>query len=239
MAYIILEWIGLIKILINIVHINNYYNKRMSKQLFKYLNPINRFPFSIIKLTLLGVLGLDVYFVTIFIPLSNGCDIYKDHHDACLSMQIISVFGIFVLSIIALTLGLNILLILLTCLCSPNDGCHLIGDFCKTISEILSMCCCTCYGTSPQIQPQNIAHNQNSQNQLLNSLNRHLTSYLPISSTPPSDGICAICAADAILGDTWKQLPCKHKFHPQCVDPWITENNSCPLCRQPTQLLSV
>lgn len=26
-------------------------------------------------------------------------------------------------------------------------------------------------------------------------------------------------------------LPCKHEFHPTCVDPWLKDNHTCPLCK--------
>ncbi|KAF8658285.1 hypothetical protein AX16_002059 [Volvariella volvacea WC 439] len=46
---------------------------------------------------------------------------------------------------------------------------------------------------------------------------------------------CPICIVDFEEGDDLRQLPCegKHRFHQQCVDPWLLElSSSCPLCRQ-------
>ncbi|KAK2813636.1 hypothetical protein FQN50_000033 [Emmonsiellopsis sp. PD_5] len=43
---------------------------------------------------------------------------------------------------------------------------------------------------------------------------------------------CPICADDFIKGQDVRLLPCQHKFHPECVDPWlINVSGTCPLCR--------
>lgn len=46
---------------------------------------------------------------------------------------------------------------------------------------------------------------------------------------------CPICIIDFEEGDDLRVLPCegKHRFHQQCVDPWLLElSSSCPICRQ-------
>ncbi|KAH7916582.1 hypothetical protein BJ138DRAFT_995548 [Hygrophoropsis aurantiaca] len=46
---------------------------------------------------------------------------------------------------------------------------------------------------------------------------------------------CPICIVDFEEGDDLRVLPCegKHRFHQQCVDPWLLElSGSCPICRQ-------
>ncbi|KAF8868934.1 hypothetical protein CPB85DRAFT_1242210 [Mucidula mucida] len=63
--------------------------------------------------------------------------------------------------------------------------------------------------------------------------------------TPPSDDVpvpaaigretCPICIVDFEDDDDVRILPCegKHRFHQQCVDPWLLElSSSCPICRQ-------
>jgi len=55
---------------------------------------------------------------------------------------------------------------------------------------------------------------------------------LVITTIPPIDNICSICVQESIEGNLWKELTCAHKFHPDCIDPWIQKNNSCPMCRQ-------
>ncbi|KAF1947986.1 hypothetical protein EJ02DRAFT_461500 [Clathrospora elynae] len=43
---------------------------------------------------------------------------------------------------------------------------------------------------------------------------------------------CSICTEDFEKGQDLRVLPCNHKFHPECVDPWLLNvSSTCPLCR--------
>ncbi|KAG9241767.1 hypothetical protein BJ878DRAFT_211273 [Calycina marina] len=43
---------------------------------------------------------------------------------------------------------------------------------------------------------------------------------------------CSICTEDFMTGDDVRVLPCKHKYHPACIDPWLLNvSGTCPLCR--------
>lgn len=43
---------------------------------------------------------------------------------------------------------------------------------------------------------------------------------------------CSICTEDFEKGEEVRVLPCNHKFHPDCVDPWLLNvSGTCPLCR--------
>jgi len=51
---------------------------------------------------------------------------------------------------------------------------------------------------------------------------------------------CPICIVDFEEGDDLRLLPCegKHRFHQECVDPWLLElSSSCPICRHDFQAL--
>ena len=49
------------------------------------------------------------------------------------------------------------------------------------------------------------------------------------TSTPES---CAICVDDFKDKDTVRVLPCKHYFHINCIDEWLTNHSDvCPLCK--------
>jgi len=43
---------------------------------------------------------------------------------------------------------------------------------------------------------------------------------------------CSICTDDFETGQDLRVLPCDHKFHPACIDPWLLNvSSTCPLCR--------
>ncbi|XP_059097945.1 E3 ubiquitin-protein ligase RNF181-like [Tigriopus californicus] len=42
---------------------------------------------------------------------------------------------------------------------------------------------------------------------------------------------CPICLKKCEQDDLINVLPCKHKFHPECILPWLKKTSSCPLCR--------
>lgn len=42
--------------------------------------------------------------------------------------------------------------------------------------------------------------------------------------------ICSVCTDDFVKGQDVRVLPCKHKFHPECIDPWLLNvSGTCPL----------
>jgi len=69
-----------------------------------------------------------------------------------------------------------------------------------------------------------------------------------LDGTPAEDGIaaagatssggdvdsqgCSICTEDFERGQDQRVLPCDHRFHPECIDPWLLNvSGTCPLCR--------
>ena len=46
-----------------------------------------------------------------------------------------------------------------------------------------------------------------------------------------SDTSCAICIENHVCGDNVRILPCRHIFHKKCIDPWLHERQTCPICK--------
>ena len=44
---------------------------------------------------------------------------------------------------------------------------------------------------------------------------------------------CSICITEYTEGNTLRILPCSHEFHDHCIDHWLTEHITCPICRGP------
>ncbi|GME95768.1 unnamed protein product [Ambrosiozyma monospora] len=42
---------------------------------------------------------------------------------------------------------------------------------------------------------------------------------------------CPICLLDYEEEDTGRSLLCTHKFHRECIDEWLLNENNCPICR--------
>ena len=41
---------------------------------------------------------------------------------------------------------------------------------------------------------------------------------------------CSVCTDDFTKGQDVRVLPCNHKFHPECIDPWLLNvSGTCPL----------
>jgi hypothetical protein len=53
---------------------------------------------------------------------------------------------------------------------------------------------------------------------------------LPISAEGPEGDVCSVCTT-AAKGEQWRVLPCNHKMHPECVDTWLNDHGTCPVCR--------
>ncbi|KAI5718929.1 hypothetical protein M8J76_002446 [Diaphorina citri] len=50
---------------------------------------------------------------------------------------------------------------------------------------------------------------------------------------------CVICLAPFQPGEEVKELLCHHKFHSECLEPWLRERQHCPLCRNAVSVGSI
>ncbi|XVF49877.1 hypothetical protein PTKIN_Ptkin04bG0051400 [Pterospermum kingtungense] len=46
-----------------------------------------------------------------------------------------------------------------------------------------------------------------------------------------NNALCAVCKDEINLGEKMKQLPCAHRYHGDCIIPWLGIRNTCPVCR--------
>lgn len=95
--------------------------------------------------------------------------------------------------------------------------------------KMLDCCCCiqrsSAHRAADQLPSWGAFH-------LVQSAAHWAADQLPLSDEGPADdGVCATCLERATESQ-WRVLPCNHRFHPGCVDPWLRENRTCPLCRQ-------
>ncbi|XP_005263207.1 RING finger protein 150 isoform X1 [Homo sapiens] len=42
---------------------------------------------------------------------------------------------------------------------------------------------------------------------------------------------CAVCIEGYKPNDVVRILPCRHLFHKSCVDPWLLDHRTCPMCK--------
>lgn len=45
------------------------------------------------------------------------------------------------------------------------------------------------------------------------------------------DDRCPICLEEWEAGEKAKRMPCKHRFHGECIEKWLNVHGSCPICR--------
>ena len=67
-------------------------------------------------------------------------------------------------------------------------------------------------------------------------LTPHQISVLPTetfdkASAVEEEASCAICLERYVEGDTLRILPCGERFHRECIDRWLAQSATCPLCR--------
>lgn len=227
LTFIIIDYVRGIPNLVEILYTCLHMGEMTTKNLWKSIVPNNRRPLVYIQWLNWASLAFGCYFISKFIPVgTDNCDIYAGvSPNACVSLQIISVFTIIGLVI------LGVLLLFLCCFC----------------------CCIVCKGGSLPSSPSESSsprtfhmsfHTYVQENQVLRAVSDQVLARLPIVSGSDSDQTCPICLAEALKGDEgkteqWMILVCNHKFHPECIQPWLSEHKTCPICRKEQTITEV
>ena len=42
---------------------------------------------------------------------------------------------------------------------------------------------------------------------------------------------CSVCLESFVSGEQIRTVPCFHQFHSACVDPWLRQRGTCPVCK--------
>ncbi|URE10444.1 E3 ubiquitin-protein ligase [Musa troglodytarum] len=49
--------------------------------------------------------------------------------------------------------------------------------------------------------------------------------------TPEDELTCSVCLEQVGVGELIRSLPCLHQFHAICIDPWLRQRGTCPVCK--------
>uniref|UniRef100_A0A0D9VSG1 RING-type E3 ubiquitin transferase n=1 Tax=Leersia perrieri TaxID=77586 RepID=A0A0D9VSG1_9ORYZ len=50
-------------------------------------------------------------------------------------------------------------------------------------------------------------------------------------NSPEDELTCSVCLEQVVAGDLLRSLPCLHQFHANCIDPWLRQQGTCPVCK--------
>ncbi|CAK9133605.1 unnamed protein product [Ilex paraguariensis] len=45
------------------------------------------------------------------------------------------------------------------------------------------------------------------------------------------DLTCSVCLEQVNVAELIRSLPCLHQFHANCIDPWLRQQGTCPVCK--------
>ncbi|XP_020108002.1 E3 ubiquitin-protein ligase SDIR1 [Ananas comosus] len=51
------------------------------------------------------------------------------------------------------------------------------------------------------------------------------------NKTAEDELTCSVCLEQVNVGELIRSLPCLHQFHANCIDPWLRQQGTCPVCK--------
>lgn len=51
------------------------------------------------------------------------------------------------------------------------------------------------------------------------------------SENDDEDGCCPVCLEPSVAGEEVRKLPCGHMLHKECCEAWLSNADTCPMCR--------
>jgi len=83
---------------------------------------------------------------------------------------------------------------------------------------------------NPSSDPDAIIVNSDISTNALAAMTEGLSAAQPTFQTRSGSLECSICLEDFVKNEEIRILPCNHKFHPACIDPWLLNvSGTCPI----------
>lgn len=104
------------------------------------------------------------------------------------------------------------------------------------VSFILLMCISLAWLVFYYVQRfRHIYRNDREEKQLLNAAKKAIsklkTETFNSANLTTEDDSCAVCLENYKDGENIRILSCKHLFHRTCIDPWLLNHRTCPMCK--------
>lgn len=92
----------------------------------------------------------------------------------------------------------------------------------------------TVNANNTSIDPDTIAVTSGTSTNIPATAEGGLSTTEPIIQTRPGSLECSICLDDFVQREEIRALPCSHRFHPACIDPWLLNiSGTCPIYGRP------
>lgn len=207
----------------------SFHEGHVDNDQFNFNNPLNVFPFSLLKLLYLVYLSISFYFMVVFLPISKNCPkkISHNHMYLCASFRLIGICG----TILAVFMIMFLLIVIEEiCVYQNIDVVLMIKDLFGWERVIFWRR--RRRNVLPVVLPSTQVVYELP---VTNTIN--IEQFTKITATQPSkDTMCPICLVEACelnVIENWIESQCKHKFHKNCMQNWLQISKDCPLCRNP------